>query len=669
MFDIFYKFPLNYGMTPHSSNLTEEEIPSNRVVLIILDGVRADTFFESVSSGKSPFLRNIVTKRGVYGISHSKVPTESSPCFTAICSGHCEYASLMLKDLSDEEVIFDSIFNQTKYSFGIGKDSCKFGKIAKQLECFNKDNYGYDFQDYMLIDELISKMSEVKNNKNNDLYKRLTSNKIAFIIHIENTDGIGHFWGPRSESMFNYLIKIDSYYEKLEKFFIEFYKDDKTTFIITSDHGCDPTQPGTSHTRENVPVIVYSRLFTNPHQLEVLDTLSDIGATILDNFEINENNSDDYQYDNEIYDDEPEEEDDISRVKPHRDTYRPEYDDRSVRERRSSGRKRRRRKSQTAAKVITALMIFIIIGGAAIGIMAISGFFSNKSQTELEGEALSLTSNLTAGQTYGDPVQVVINKIGDGDIYYTLDGSEPAEDSKKYEGPFEITAADVRQTFPDVTLRAVSFAENSEKSGELNVSFHLDYDEAAAAAAREQATTTQPETKAAPDAPVISPVSGTYYEETQILVSAQSGASIYYTYDGTIPDTRSDLYTGPVKMIPGSSVFSAVCVVDGVSSEASSAAYTFETGYNTSSSQAMQSVLDSLLWNGYIYDYNGSTSDGYAALSHKGIYEIGGYTYYVIQVDFYYENGTIKDTQYRGVGVNYGNVYYMAPDGDSFYLY
>ena len=58
--------------------------------------------------------------------------------------------------------------------------------------------------------------------------------------------------------------------------------------IITADHGCDPTEPGTSHTRENVPVVVYSRLFTEPHQLDVLDTLSDIGATILDNFGIDE---------------------------------------------------------------------------------------------------------------------------------------------------------------------------------------------------------------------------------------------------------------------------------------------------------------------------------------------------------------------------------------------
>ena len=30
-------------------------------------------------------------------------------------------------------------------------------------------------------------------------------------------------------------------------------------FIITADHGCDPTVPGTDHTREKVPVLIYSK--------------------------------------------------------------------------------------------------------------------------------------------------------------------------------------------------------------------------------------------------------------------------------------------------------------------------------------------------------------------------------------------------------------------------
>lgn len=58
--------------------------------------------------------------------------------------------------------------------------------------------------------------------------------------------------------------------------------------IITADHGNDPTFDGCDHTRENVPVIFYSRSFTEPKRLPVLNTLADIGATIADNFEIGE---------------------------------------------------------------------------------------------------------------------------------------------------------------------------------------------------------------------------------------------------------------------------------------------------------------------------------------------------------------------------------------------
>lgn len=56
--------------------------------------------------------------------------------------------------------------------------------------------------------------------------------------------------------------------------------------IITADHGNDPTMPGNAHTRENVPVIVFSRMFRSPGKLDVLNTISDIAATIADNFNV-----------------------------------------------------------------------------------------------------------------------------------------------------------------------------------------------------------------------------------------------------------------------------------------------------------------------------------------------------------------------------------------------
>ena len=56
--------------------------------------------------------------------------------------------------------------------------------------------------------------------------------------------------------------------------------------IITADHGNDPTFVGNDHTRENIPVLIYSRAFVTPKRLPILNTLADIGATIAENFEL-----------------------------------------------------------------------------------------------------------------------------------------------------------------------------------------------------------------------------------------------------------------------------------------------------------------------------------------------------------------------------------------------
>ena len=56
--------------------------------------------------------------------------------------------------------------------------------------------------------------------------------------------------------------------------------------IITADHGNDPSFQGNGHTRENVPVILYSRNFKAPKRLEQFSTFANIGALIADNFDV-----------------------------------------------------------------------------------------------------------------------------------------------------------------------------------------------------------------------------------------------------------------------------------------------------------------------------------------------------------------------------------------------
>ncbi len=78
------------------------------------------------------------------------------------------------------------------------------------------------------------------------------------------------------------------YKECLEEFdrdlstFLPLMKDDDL-LMITADHGNDPTWTGTDHTREYVPIFVYSNK-KNSKDLGTRTTFADLGATIAENF-------------------------------------------------------------------------------------------------------------------------------------------------------------------------------------------------------------------------------------------------------------------------------------------------------------------------------------------------------------------------------------------------
>jgi phosphopentomutase len=54
--------------------------------------------------------------------------------------------------------------------------------------------------------------------------------------------------------------------------------------ILTADHGCDPTVPGTDHTREYVPVLAFGPGVKSAVDLGFRGSLSDIGQTVAANF-------------------------------------------------------------------------------------------------------------------------------------------------------------------------------------------------------------------------------------------------------------------------------------------------------------------------------------------------------------------------------------------------
>ena len=55
-------------------------------------------------------------------------------------------------------------------------------------------------------------------------------------------------------------------------------------FLLTADHGCDPADASTDHTREHVPLLVRGPAVRPGRDLGVRSTFADLGQTLADNF-------------------------------------------------------------------------------------------------------------------------------------------------------------------------------------------------------------------------------------------------------------------------------------------------------------------------------------------------------------------------------------------------
>ena len=67
--------------------------------------------------------------------------------------------------------------------------------------------------------------------------------------------------------------------------FLEKMRDDDL-LMITADHGCDPGAPGTDHTREYVPLIIYGKKIKSGKNFGTLPTFSVISSIIAENFDL-----------------------------------------------------------------------------------------------------------------------------------------------------------------------------------------------------------------------------------------------------------------------------------------------------------------------------------------------------------------------------------------------
>lgn len=126
---------------------------------------------------------------------------------------------------------------------------------------------------------------DIKTTNNNDTMNKTIEiaktdfNGLCFVNLVDFDSIYGHRRDP-----IGYGKAIKEFDLQLEELMKYLKPDD--LLMISSDHGNDPTFKGTDHTREQVPLIIYSKELIKPKQLPEMDSFAVIGATIADNFEV-----------------------------------------------------------------------------------------------------------------------------------------------------------------------------------------------------------------------------------------------------------------------------------------------------------------------------------------------------------------------------------------------
>ncbi|KAJ7664945.1 Phosphatidylinositolglycan class N-domain-containing protein [Mycena rosella] len=248
VFDCYFTSPVVQGMQSHGLGSAE----SKRLVLIVGDGLRADLLFqkngfssESAPEVVAPHLRSIVETRGAFGVSHTRVPTESRPGHVAIIGGMYEDVSAVTKGWKTNPVDFDSIFNQSSTTFSFGSPDilpmfargATPGKVMtwtynEEAEDFTKDATALDIWVFDHLECLLQNATA-----NATLNSQLRSPGTVFFLHLLGLDTTGHSYRPHSQEYMHNIQVVDSIVRKTELLMQEFYQDEDTSYVFTADHG------------------------------------------------------------------------------------------------------------------------------------------------------------------------------------------------------------------------------------------------------------------------------------------------------------------------------------------------------------------------------------------------------------------------------------------------
>ncbi|KAI0187360.1 Phosphatidylinositolglycan class N-domain-containing protein [Xylaria flabelliformis] len=258
IFDIYFVSPIVSGMQLFQlERPAGKKAPADRLVLFVGDGLRADKAFQSFPEPYpttdedltprplAPFLRSRVLEHGTFGVSHTRVPTESRPGHVALIAGLYEDVSAVATGWKLNPVNFDSVFNRSRHTWSWGSPDIlpmfEHGATPGRIDAYCYDADFEDFsQDALHLDLWV--FDHVKElfaaaEKNSTLNTALRQDKIVFFLHLLGLDTTGHSYRPYSKEYLHNIKVVDEGVKEITRTIEKFYADDRTAFVFTADHG------------------------------------------------------------------------------------------------------------------------------------------------------------------------------------------------------------------------------------------------------------------------------------------------------------------------------------------------------------------------------------------------------------------------------------------------
>ncbi|OAA68447.1 GPI-anchor biosynthetic protein [Niveomyces insectorum RCEF 264] len=258
IFDIYFVSPVVSGMRLFQIDRpVGVKAPADRLVLFVGDGLRADKAFQShpepyptsdadlTPRPLAPFLRSRVLEHGTFGVSHTRVPTESRPGHVALIAGLYEDVSAVTTGWKLNPVHFDSVFNRSRHTWSWGSPDIlpmfEKGAVPGRVDAFTYEAEEEDFSrdathlDYWVFDHVKELFAEARTN--GTLATLLRQDKVVFFLHLLGLDTTGHSYRPYSKEYLHNLKVVDQGVQEISQLIEDFYGDDRTAFVFTADHG------------------------------------------------------------------------------------------------------------------------------------------------------------------------------------------------------------------------------------------------------------------------------------------------------------------------------------------------------------------------------------------------------------------------------------------------